>query len=183
MTRVNKRHVMIGMDILRAGAVAFIPLLPNVWAIYFMLFLIGMAKAIFNPTSMTFTTQLVPKPQRKRFNSMNSLITSGAFIVGPAIAGVLIMVGSVDFAIYINAASFLVSAFMLFLLPDVDKEVDLNKENLQFKSCKQTGERSLHMAKGKLLSYRFMYCTCNNCLHIGNGLPGSSFYSTSSWGV
>lgn len=145
--RSNKRHVMIGMDIVRAGAVGVIPFLPNVWAIYFMLFLIGMAKAFFNPTSMTFTTQIVPKAQRKRFNSINSLITSGAFIVGPSIAGVLMIIGSVDFAIYINAISFLVSAFFLYLLPDVDSEVELNREKLSIQQMRDDWKEVIDYGK------------------------------------
>ncbi|MCA1011693.1 MFS transporter [Halobacillus halophilus] len=163
--RSNKRHLMIGMDIIRAGAVGVIPLLPNVWIIYFMLFLIGVAKAFFNPTSMTFTTQLVPKYQRKRFNSINSLITSGAFIVGPSIAGILIMIGSVDFAIYINAFSFLVSAFFLYLLPNVDSEVELNKGKLSIKQMQEDWKEVIDYGKQEtfIISVYVLYLVTTVC--------------------
>ncbi|ELK44286.1 MFS transporter [Halobacillus sp. BAB-2008] len=163
--RINKRRLMIGMDIVRAGAVGLIPLLPNVWSIYFMLFLIGMAKALFNPTSMTFTTQLVPKHQRKRFNSINSLITSGAFIVGPSIAGILIMIGSVDFAIYINAISFLVSAVFLYLLPNVDSEVELNKEKLSIKQMQEDWKEVIDYSKREsfIISVYVLYLITTVC--------------------
>nr|WP_319418058.1 MFS transporter [Virgibacillus necropolis] len=49
-------------------------------------------------------------------------MTSGAFLVGPAIAGVLLLITSAEISIWINSVSFLVSAVMLYLLPNVEKK-------------------------------------------------------------
>ncbi|WP_254438604.1 hypothetical protein [Paenibacillus sp. DCT19] len=54
------------------------------------MFLISMSSSIFVPSSQVYITRLVPAERRKRFNSMQALISSGAFITGPAVAGVLL---------------------------------------------------------------------------------------------
>lgn len=108
--RMNKRSLMIITDIFRAIVVIVIPFLTSIWLIYVCLFFLSVARAFFEPTSMTYITSLIPQEKRKQFNSFRSLITSGAFLVGPAIAGVLLIFSSVQTAIWINAISFLVSA-------------------------------------------------------------------------
>lgn len=120
--RMNKRSLMIITDIFRAIVVIVIPFLTSIWLIYVCLFFLSVARAFFEPTSMTYITSLIPQEKRKQFNSFRSLITSGAFLVGPAIAGVLLIFSSVQTAIWINAISFLVSAFVLFLLPNIEKK-------------------------------------------------------------
>lgn len=122
--RMNQRNLMIISDIFRGVLVAVIPFLPSVWLIYGCLFLLSIAKAFFEPTSLTYISKLIPNENRKQFNSFRSLITSGAFLVGPAVAGFLLLITSANVAIWINAFSFLFSALMLWLLPNLEKVND-----------------------------------------------------------
>jgi MFS family permease len=80
-----------------------------------------MAGSMFGPTSMSYITQLIPPEQRPRFNSLNSLISSGAFLIGPAIAGVLFLIGSPVMAIYINALALFISGVITLLMPNLEK--------------------------------------------------------------
>ncbi|MCS0787780.1 MFS transporter [Cytobacillus firmus] len=121
--RKNKKSIMIWTDLARAMGVALIPFLGSIGFIYAALFLISMAKALFMPASATYIAKLVPIESRKRFNSINSLVTSGAFIVGPAIAGGLFLIGTIETAIFLNAASFVFSAVIIWVLPDMDKDL------------------------------------------------------------
>ncbi|MBG9542821.1 permease [Cytobacillus firmus] len=121
--RKNKKSIMIWTDLARAMGVALIPFLGSIGFIYAVLFLISMAKALFMPASATYIAKLVPIESRKRFNSINSFVTSGAFIVGPAIAGGLFLIGTIETAIYLNAASFVFSAVIIWVLPDMDKDL------------------------------------------------------------
>lgn len=107
--RLNKRKLMIHLDIYRALFIAILPLLPSIWIVYVFVFFISMASAIYEPTAMTYMTKLIPVEQRQRFNSLRSLIGSGAFLIGPAIAGVLLIASTPEIAIYINAIAFLLS--------------------------------------------------------------------------
>ncbi len=132
--RSNKKKIMIITDIVRAVAVAIIPLLPSIWMIYALLFVISVAKSFFNPTSTTYITALIPKEKRKTFNSIRSLVSSGAFITGPAIAGVLLIVGSLEIAIYSNAISFVISAILIAFLPNIDSNQNDITKKLQLKN-------------------------------------------------
>ncbi|MDZ4619990.1 MFS transporter [Bacillus cereus] len=122
--RLNKRKLMIHLDIYRALFIAILPLLPSLWIVYVFVFFISMASAIYEPTAMTYMTKLIPVEQRQRFNSLRSLIGSGAFLIGPAIAGVLLIASTPEFAIYMNAIAFLLSGFITLLLPNLDKKED-----------------------------------------------------------
>ncbi|HHB1653295.1 MFS transporter [Bacillus sp. TE8-1] len=122
--RLNKRNLMIHLDIYRALFIAILPLLPSLWIVYVFVFFISMASAIYEPTAMTYMTKLIPVEQRQRFNSLRSLIGSGAFLIGPAIAGVLLIASTPEYAIYINAIAFLLSGFITLLLPNLDKKED-----------------------------------------------------------
>ncbi|MGG4482770.1 MFS transporter [Paenibacillus illinoisensis] len=115
--RYDQRQLMIGADAVRAVLVALLPLMPSLWMMYCIMFLVSMSSSIFVPSSQVYITRLVPAERRKRFNSLQAMISSGAFITGPAIAGVMLIYLSPVAAIYANAASFVVSALVLMLLP------------------------------------------------------------------
>ncbi|MGF9700263.1 MULTISPECIES: MFS transporter [Paenibacillus] len=115
--RYDQRQMMIGADLVRAVLVAVLPLMPSLWMMYGVMFLVSMSSSIFVPSSQVYITRLVPAERRKRFNSLQAMISSGAFITGPAIAGVMLIYLSPVAAIYANAASFVVSALILMFLP------------------------------------------------------------------
>ena len=119
--RLNKRNLMVFFDLFRAICIACLPFLSSLWLIYSLVFFINMAGSIFEPTSMTYMTKLIPSEQRQRFNSLRSLIGSGAFLIGPAIAGTLFMIGTPMFAIYINALALLMSGVITMFMPDLEK--------------------------------------------------------------
>lgn len=125
--RVNKRRLMVYIDILRGILIAIIPFFNSIVPIYIIMFLTNIAGAFFGPTSETYITKLVPPEKRKRFNSIFSFATSGAMLVGPSVSGVLIMYGSINTSIYINAVTFFFCALAIFFLPDVDEKLSSEK--------------------------------------------------------
>ncbi|MBA2876214.1 MFS transporter [Thermaerobacillus caldiproteolyticus] len=120
--RLNKRNLMIILDIIRAILIASLPFFSSIWSMYVVVFLINMASSMFIPTSMTYITKLTPSEQRKRFNSLRSLIESGGFLIGPAIAGILFLIGTPILAIYMNALALFLSGFVTLLLPNLEKQ-------------------------------------------------------------
>lgn len=118
--RANKRRLMIITDVIRGALIALIPFMSSVWGIYGIMFLINVAGSFFGPTSMTY--ELIPTEERKRFNAWSSFTTSGAVLLGPAISGLLIAYTDIRVSIVINAVSFLICAFVIYFLPDVDGE-------------------------------------------------------------
>jgi MFS family permease len=132
--RVNKRKLMIFIDIIRGFLVLLIPFIGNLWIIYLILLLINMVGAFFGPSSSVYITKLVPSENRKRFNSIMSMTSSGAFLLGPAIAGILIMYVGTELCIIINAITFIICAFFIFLLPNVDENIDNVQDPIRWRT-------------------------------------------------
>ncbi|WKA56742.1 MFS transporter [Planococcus shixiaomingii] len=125
--RTNKRNLMVGLDVIRALLIAFLPFTSSLWTIYALVLLINMAGSMFEPASMTYITKLIPFEQRQRFNALRSLIDSGAFLIGPAIAGILFMLGTPTAAIFINAVALLLSGLVTMMMPDLEKVASIEK--------------------------------------------------------
>lgn len=123
----SKRKIMMITYIIRALFIGMIPLAPNMVVIYGILVILSIANAFFNPSSTTYVTMLVPKEMRKRFNSIRSFTSSGAFIIGPAIGGSLILLTSIETTLWLNAIFFVVSAILLLFLPDIES---IDKETI-----------------------------------------------------
>lgn len=119
--RMNKRTILVALDVFRAVLIGALPFFTSLPAIYLLVFLVGMGSSIFQPASTTYITMLLDPSQRKRFNSFRSLMDSGAFLIGPAVAGLLFLIGTPSFALYINAAALLISALLTLLLPNLEK--------------------------------------------------------------
>lgn len=117
----SKRKIVLVTFLLRSVFIAFLPFAPNLAAIYAILVLLSVAKAFFGPASMTYVTMLVSPQKRKRFNSLRSFTSSGAFIIGPAIAGSLILLTNISVTLWLNAGFFLAAALLLALLPETEK--------------------------------------------------------------
>jgi MFS family permease len=137
--RFNKRKLLVLLDIFRAIFIAILPFFSTISMIYLIVFIINMASSMFGPTSMTYITKLIPEEQRKQFNSLYSLITSGAFLIGPAVAGLLFLVGTPIFAIFINAITLFISGMITLVLPDVEKDstVFSTNTNISFEVIKK----------------------------------------------
>lgn len=120
--RMNKRKIMIVLDLLRAALVCLLPFTDSLSVIYSIVFLLGMANAAFEPASMVYIALLLAPGQRKRFNAFRSLATSGAFLIGPAAGGLLLVIGTSATAIWLNALALAFSAILAMFLPDVERE-------------------------------------------------------------
>ena len=149
--RVNKRKLMIATDIVRGLLVIIIPFTDSLWLIYFIMLLISVAGAFFGPSSTVYIAKLVPEENRQRFNSIMSMTASGAFLLGPAIAGALIMLAGTDICIIINAISFIICAFFIYLLPNVDKEKQEAREPISIETLVQDWKAVRNFVKGAQL--------------------------------
>ncbi|TDQ33714.1 MFS transporter [Aureibacillus halotolerans] len=122
--RLQKRNLMVFLDVFRGGLLVLLPLSSSIWYIFAVVFVFSMASSIFRPTAMVFITKLVPVALRPRFNSLHSLISSGAFLIGPATAGILFLIASPEVAIYINAIALIFSGIITLLIPSMEDERD-----------------------------------------------------------
>ncbi|MFJ8514866.1 MFS transporter [Lysinibacillus xylanilyticus] len=123
--RLNKKYLMIVLNLFESLLIVTLPFFSTLTWIYFMVFVITMASSMYHPTSMTYITKLIPSEQRKRFNSLRSFLDSGAFITGPAIAGLLFTIGTPHMAIYLNAIALFLSACITLGMPNVEANQQL----------------------------------------------------------
>ncbi len=118
--RLNKRNLMIFLDLIRALLIFSLPYMNSLILMYVLVFIINIANSIFEPASMVYMTKLIPKKDRQRFNALRNFINSSGFILGPSIAGILFMMGSPYAAIQLNALALFISAIIILLLPNLE---------------------------------------------------------------
>ncbi|WP_144493573.1 MFS transporter [Bacillus pumilus] len=146
--RLNQRKVMISLDISRAILIACIPIAlfsEHLLILYVMVFFIQMAQVMFHPASMVYMTALIPADNRKRFNAIRSLLQSGGFLLGPAVAGLLFLIGTPVFSIYINAICLMVSALLTMCLPNLLKQ-DANQKGFTLSMLKEDAKLVLRFS-------------------------------------
>lgn len=121
--RSNKRNIMIAMDIIRGLIVFLMPFMTSIWLIYGLLFLANIASSFFGPSSTYYIAKYVQDDDKQRFNALLGTLNSGSFMLGPAIAGILIAVFNISIAIWINSVTFFVCAWVISRLPNIEEEV------------------------------------------------------------
>ena len=115
--RTDTRRLMMWLDALRAVVVFSLAFTDSLALIYVLVFGLNIASSVFESASLVYMTKLVPSADRQRFNALKNFVQSAGFILGPAIAGLLFMIGSPTFAIQLNALALLVSVGILACLP------------------------------------------------------------------
>ena len=137
--RWPRKVTMIVCDLVRAGLV-----LGFIWAsnIYIMLILVGLASAVstfFDPAKQALIRGTVPEEDLLSANSLSQTMFQVAKILGPALGGVIVLLGGPYAAFMCDSVSFLASALFLSFLPhlalpaapvvaEVEKEVPV-KDN------------------------------------------------------
>ncbi|MDL5376131.1 MFS transporter [Exiguobacterium mexicanum] len=115
--RTDTRRLMMWLDALRAIVVFSLAFIDSLALIYVLVFVLNVASSVFESASLVYMTKLVPSGDRQRFNALKNFVQSAGFILGPAIAGLLFMIGTPTLAIQLNALALLASVGILSLLP------------------------------------------------------------------
>ena len=120
--RVDRKHLMIATDLARAAVIATIPLLAAVdqlsvgW-VYLVAFASATLTIAFDAAEFAAIPSLVPSDDDLvRANGRVQASYSAAQIAGPLLAGLLITVAPIQQVLWVDAASFLVSAVTLALI-------------------------------------------------------------------
>ncbi|KHK97615.1 MFS transporter [Microbacterium mangrovi] len=121
--RMRKRHVMIAADVVRAVALASVPILwslgmLHIWQLYAVAFVIGVATVFFDVSYQSLTPSLVLPEQIAEANGKLEATAQVAHLTGPAIAGWLIGVFSAPFAMITTAGTYAASFVALSFTRD-----------------------------------------------------------------
>jgi len=125
--RVNKRHLLMftqalaGLSAATLGVVVLTGAV-QLWMVYLLAFVLGMAGSIDNPTRQTFVLDMVGRNQLTNALALNSSLVNAARVVGPAIAGALIITVGIGWCFVFNAVSYLavIAALNLMRADELD---------------------------------------------------------------
>jgi hypothetical protein len=126
--RLGRRPVMLTADVARCAAQSTLAVTlflghPHVWLFVIAAFVVGAGNAFFSPALSGLVVQLAPPEQLGNANALFGMAGPAASVAGPALAGILIAVGSPAVPIAADAGTYAVSAVALALLrfPDAGR--------------------------------------------------------------
>ena len=115
--RLDRRMILVGSDLARALLAVGFVFARDLLVIYVLIFFMGAARAVFNPTVRAAFPSVVGENDLTRANSLISATFSVSVTVGPALGGLLVAGVGVDAAFLLDAVTFLFSAALLYRLP------------------------------------------------------------------
>lgn len=159
--RFDKKRLMVYSDIVRGIIVCIMPFLPSIWLVYSFIFLANIASSFFGPSSTYVITKLVKDEDKLRFNALNSTLSSGSFMIGPALAGGIIALSNTSVAMWVNALTFFVCAFAIASLPKIENEAMEKRSRLTFSVIRYdfTQVWAFIRKQPKLLTFFAIYTT------------------------
>lgn len=123
--RFSRRTVMIGADIAQALAMVALILVPGVAVLCAAAVVTGAGNTLFSVALRSSIPELVGPQERNRANGYLVTGRSLGTVLGFASAGIIIPTAGYDAVFAINAASFLVSAVTVSLLPSLTSASDV----------------------------------------------------------
>ncbi len=119
--RLPRQLVMLGSDLIRCAVQATLAVLlltgaAELWHFVVLIAIYGMAESFFQPAATGLVPATISPPRLQQANALLGLSRSTAFVVGPAIAGVIAATTNPGIVFVVDAATFAVSATSLALL-------------------------------------------------------------------
>ncbi len=124
--RMDRKRLMIVADWVRALIVVGIVFAPNLLSVYVLVGLLSLFSALFDPASQGKIKEVAPVHLIQSAVATSQLINNSTKIIGPILGGILIGTVSLNWAFYIDSASFVLSAFLLVALPKSPKRLSKN---------------------------------------------------------
>jgi MFS family permease len=115
--RLDRRIVLVASDLARAVLVLGLVFARDLATIYVLVFLMGLARTVFNPTVRAAFPSVVGGGDLTRANALISGTFSVSETAGPALGGLLVATVGTDAAFVLDAVTYLVSATLLSLTP------------------------------------------------------------------
>lgn len=118
LDRLPKKAVMVWVDILRALLTFLIPALYaldllSIEGLYGLIFLTSVVSTIFGPALVSSVPLLVRSSELMSANALIQGTNNIGMLLGPAISGLMIALINAENVLFVNSATFLISAFCL----------------------------------------------------------------------
>ena len=191
--RVGRRRTMIASDVIRSICQAVVAALlltgtAQIWMLVVASAVYGACAAIFMPALMGLIPQTVPPDRLQEANALLGFTRSVANVAGPAVAGVVIVLGEPGSVIAIDALTFAVSAACLIALrPAPGAAGEGTDDDEDFLARLRTGWREvrarpwLTAGLGAMAAYHVFVLPA--VFVLGPALAASELDGASSWAV
>ena len=114
--RLDRRLVLVASDLARAVLVLGLVFARDLTTIYILVFLMGLARTLFNPTIRAAFPSVVGGGNVTRANALIGGTFSVSETAGPALGGLLVASVGVDAAFVLDSATYVISAASLSLI-------------------------------------------------------------------
>ena len=112
--RMNRRALLVSLDLLRAGAAVCLPFVTEAWQIYVLIFILQSASAAFTPTFQATLPDVLPDEKRyTRALSLSRLAYDLENILSPMLAALLLAIMSYNVLFLGTATGFLASSLLV----------------------------------------------------------------------
>jgi MFS family permease len=130
LDRWHKKKVMVWVDLLRAVLTFMIPALYaadalSIEGLYTLIFLTSVVSTVFGPALVSAVPLLVRPSELMSANALIQGTNNIGMLLGPAISGVMIALIDAENVLFVNSATFLISALCLlpirFMVPQAQQ--------------------------------------------------------------
>jgi MFS family permease len=118
LDRLRKKQVMLWVDLIRTLLVLLIPALYELGhlsleGLFVLIFLTSMVSTVFGPALVSAVPLLVRRNELVSANALIQGTNNIGSLLGPAVSGILIALIGAQHVLYVNAATFFISALCL----------------------------------------------------------------------
>lgn len=136
--RFDKRMVLLWTQVAMTVIAVLLTLVDvtgivQLWMLYALVFANGLALAVNNPTRQAFVSELVPAAELPNAIGLSSAMFQLARVLGPALAGVLLVAGGTGACFALNAVSFgfVIAALLMMRPEELHRSAPLGREKGQ----------------------------------------------------
>jgi MFS family permease len=115
--RLDRRAILVTSDLARAILILAAVFARDLFVLYGLVFLMGVARTFFNPTIRAAFPSVVGEGDLTRANALINGTFSVSYAAGPALGGLLVSATGVNAAFVLDAATYLISAAFLSRIP------------------------------------------------------------------
>jgi MFS family permease len=187
--RLPRNRVMIGSDAVRAVAQLGLTFLlltgsAQVWHIMVAVALHGAASAFFVPASVGLMPQVLPPERLQQGNALLAISRSVAFVIGPALSGILVAIFGPAIVFAIDAATYVFSILTLALLRIEQAVADTVRQS--FFSELAAGWREVRTRDwliGSLVAFGFSNVALGAFMVLGPVIINRELGGAAEWGA
>ena len=153
LDRLRKKPIMVWVDLIRTVLTVLIPALYGLGllrleGLFILIFLTSMVSTVFGPALVSAVPLLVRRGELVSANALIQSTNNIGTLLGPAVSGILIALIGAQYVLYVNAATFLISA--LCLMPIRCQETVPERQQ-------QNADSATSVFRDLLVGFRFVF--------------------------